>query len=299
MQVSYGSVGFMNRNLEEALERIGEVGYTHTELAGEAPHLGEIPTGDSLQRLKQKLAGSGVQAGTLHAPLGRNVLGAPEEGWRTKQVGVNVDYLRLSGELGADGMVIHPTPNPWDVDDPHDPALTEAVTAAARRSLDELVPVALDSGVRMLLENLPFDRWFVRQPPMYASTPSLPRYPLVSLAELRTLIDPYPPEAVGLVIDTGHAWTSGNDPVGEIEAAGERLWGTHLQDVDGENPQDNHWAPTHGDLDWPAIRQALVGVDYRGHWTFEVCNPRDDRDDSDMELARITYDAARDLKLHA
>jgi len=91
---------------------------------------------------------------------------------------------------------------------------------------------------------------------------------------------------------------SATPPVGEIEAAGERLWGTHLLDVDGENPQDNHWAPTHGGLDWRAIRQALVGVGYRGHWTFEIMLSGDDRDDSDMELSQITYDAARDLRLH-
>lgn len=68
--------------------------------------------------------------------------------------------------------------------------------------------------------------------------------------------------------------------------------------MDGANPQDNHWAPTYGDLDWPAIRQALIDVDYQGHWTFEVIMPRDDHDESDVELAQITYATARDLRLH-
>ena len=89
-------------------------------------------------------------------------------------------------------------------------------TEATRRSLDELVPVANTTGVRMLLENLP-----------YAC-----HYPFLVMGELRPLVDAYPEAAVGLVVDTGHAWTSGNDPAAEIRTAGSRLWGTHLQDVD-------------------------------------------------------------------
>ena len=282
MQISYSSTGFFDRSLDEALERIGEAGFTHVELVGMDPHLGEVPTGTALHQLKQKLDSTGVSAGTLHAPLLRNVLGAPEEGWRATQVGVSVDYLRLSAEVGAAGMIIHPVPNPRFVDDPDDPDLPDVMRTAARRSLDDLIPVAQETGVRMLLENLPYSIDF----------------PLLTMTELRALVDPYPHDAVGLVIDTGHAWTGGHDPVDEIAEAGERLWGTHLQDVDGENPQDNHWAPTHGDLDWPAIRQALVDVGYGGHWTFEIARPRDGHDESFEELARITYEVALDLRLH-
>ena len=279
MQISYGTVGFRDRSLEKALERIAEAGYTHIELAVE-PHLDEVPA--TLERAKKSLQECGLQAGTLHSPLGKNVLGATEEDWRLEKVGVCSDYLRISGELGAGGMVVHPVPDPMLVENIAPSELTQAIVDAVRRSLDDLVPVAVESGVRMLLENLPYDR----------------DYPLVAMTELRPLVEPYPEEAVGLVIDTGHAWTTGNNPVGEIEAAGERLWGTHLQDVDGEDPRDNHWPPTHGDLDWQAIRQALLDINYRGHWTFEVIRPRDGHDESAEELAQITYAVARDLNLH-
>jgi sugar phosphate isomerase/epimerase len=283
MQISYSTVGFKDRSLEDALQGIAEAGYTHVELSSMEPHLDKIPTGAALERVKRCLRDCGLQAGTLHAPLERNVLGAPEEDWRREKVGLCSDYLRLSSELGAQGMVIHPVPNPMFVENPEHPGRPQAIADAVRRSLNDLVPVAVDSGVRILLENLPYKC----------------DYPLLTMAELRPLVDGYPEESVGLVIDTGHAWTIGNDPVGEIEAAGERLWGTHLQDVDGEDPQDNHWAPTHGELDWRAIRRALLDVSYGGHWTFEVIRPRDDHDESMEELAQITYAAAGDLNLHA
>ena len=108
--------------------------------------------------------------------------------------------------------------------------------------------------------------------------------------ELRPLVDAYPENAVGLVIDTGHAWTTGHDPAEQIRVAGARLGGTHLQDVDGENPQDNHWLPGQGDLNWSEIRSALKEIGYLGSWTFEVIVPR--RGETPEELASLARDMA-------
>lgn len=279
MQISYGTVGFRHRTLEAALTAAATAGYTHVEISSDE-HLGTIPTSPELERLRKHLRQCGLSVGTVHGPMRKNVLGAPDEEWRTEKVGVLSDYLRLSGELGAAGMVIHPVPNPTFVENHSRPELTQIMIDATRRSLDELVPVANTTGVRMLLENLPYHC----------------HYPFLTMTELRALVEPYPEAAVGLVIDTGHAWTLGNDPAAEILTADERLWGTHLQDVDGEDPQDNHWAPTQGDLDWKAIRQALLDVSYRGFWTFEVITPR--RGESDNELAHLTYDVASALGLY-
>ena len=76
------------------------------------------------------------------------------------------------------------------------------------------------------------------------------------------------------------------DPVAEIELAGDRLWGTHLQDVDRDEPNDNHWVPTQGGLDWPAICAALERVGYAGVWTFEVFDGL--KGESQEELASQT-----------
>ena len=142
---------------------------------------------------------------------------------------------------------------------------------SAPRSVEALVEVAAEANVRILLENLPY-----RIDPPHV-------YPLISMAQLRTFIEPYPAEQIGLVVDVGHAWTAGIDPVVEIETAGDRLWGTHLQDVDADQPNDDHWVPTHGGLNWPAICDALRRINYAGAWTFEVLNER--RGESREQLA--------------
>jgi len=110
------------------------------------------------------------------------------------------------------------------------------------------------------------------------------------MRELRGFVDAYPPEGVGLVIDTGHAAVLGNDPAEEIRLAGDRLWGTHLQDIDTRRREDDHWPPTHGGLDWTSILRALREANYRGSWTFEVSHGS--RDESPEELVRIARQVA-------
>ena len=265
--VSYSTVGFTDRNIEAALDAIAEAGFTAVEILGQRPHVEQPYEGRSLVELRQQLDSRHFQHRTVHAPLTRNVLGAPDETWRQEVVDVFKAYLRFAGAVDARDIVIHPIPNPIFVPDPDNPSLADRMSDAVRRSLDDLISVAQQVGVCMALENLPYHC----------------HYPLLSLGELRGVIDDYPAEWVGLVIDTGHAWTIGNDPVVEIHAAGSRLRATHLQDVDADNPDDNHWIPTHGGLNWKAIRQALEEVEYGGCWTFEVIHGR--RGETPEELA--------------
>ncbi|NKB65459.1 MAG: TIM barrel protein [Candidatus Latescibacteria bacterium] len=272
--ISYSSSGFADRDVEAALDAIVAAGFTQAELCGQDPHVEVLPRGRALDQFRARLEGRGLAGGTVHAPMRKNVLGAPEEDWRRDKVEVLSAYLRFTGAIGYRSMVIHPVPNPIFVRDPERAELPGAMVAAARRSLDELVPVARAAGVRMLLENLPYDC----------------AYPLLTMEELRPLVDDYPEEAVGLVVDTGHAWTIGRDPAEQIRIAGKRLAGTHIQDVDGANPQDNHWLPGQGDLNWSDIRGALAEIDYTGPWTFEVIVAR--RGESAEELARLTRQVA-------
>lgn len=266
---SYSTVGFRDRSTEAALEAVAKAGFSQVEILGQAPHLAEPPSGPALADLRSHLESLGLRVSSLHAPLTRHVLGAPEENWRQEVVEVLRSYLRLAGALQAGEMVIHPVPNPIFVSKPEDPSIPGLIREAVPRSLEDLMPTCEEAGVCITLENLPYDC----------------PYPFLTMGELRPLVDAYPGEWVGLVIDTGHAWTHGQDPSQEIRIAGSRLRGTHLQDVDYREPNDNHWLPTQGGLDWVEIRQALAEVDYRGPWTFEIYRPR--RGESPQELARL------------
>ena len=277
--ISYSTLGFVDRDVEAALDGVAAAGFTQTEIMGQAPHLAVPPTGKALADFRARLAARGLRARTVHAPLTRNVLGAPEEGWRLEVVEVLASYLRLAGGLEATEVVIHPVPNPIFVPEGDHPEVARRIADAVPRSLDRLVPIAGREGVRILLENLPYSCG----------------YPFLGLPELRPLVEDDPEEQLGLVSDTGHAWTMKREPSREIEIAGSRLRGTHLQDVDYEDPNDNHWPPTQGGLDWSAIRKALASVGYPGPWTFEVA--RGTRGETPEQLARLTRQVARSWDL--
>ena len=273
-KISYSTVGFSDRDVDAALDAIAVAGFDQAEILGQAPHLEELPSEPALTDFRVRLESRGLAGGTVHAPLTRNVLGAPEEDWRREKVGVLTGYLHFAAAIEATDIIIHPVPNPRFVPAADHPDTPQLIADAVHRSLDVLVPVAAEVGVRILLENLPYDCL----------------YPFLTMKELRPLVDSYPADALGLVIDTGHAWTAKHEPVAEIIAAGSRLAGTHLQDVDFDDPQDDHWPPTHGGLNWDDIRDAFVEIGYTGPWTFEVGHGRND--ETPEELARITRDVA-------
>jgi len=265
-RVGYSTVGFVDREVEPALDIIAAAGYQQVEILCQDPHVAPLPQGDELSAFRSRLDARGFTDVTLHAPMGRMSPGAPDDAWRQEVVAILADHVRFAGEIEASAVVMHPVPNGRFVAEPDAPDVPGRMDAAARRSLDELVPLAEDAGTRILLENLPYTCAF----------------PLLTMKALRPLVDAYPMEALGLVIDTGHAGTVRLDAAEEIRAAGERLWGTHLQDIDGDEPNDQHWVPGQGALDWDAIRAAMAEVDYRGAWTFEVINGRDGESKDDL-----------------
>lgn len=245
---------FKDRSLEAALDTLAEAGFPQAEISGSEPHV--CSTGDrELARIRGVLEAHSVRARTMHAPAGRYILAALDDYWRAESVPVLSGYVRLAGALGLTEIVIHPIPNP-DTINTDDPDLPSRVRNAVRRSLDALMPTIEQSGVRATLENLPY-----------------PNMPLNNMKELRAVVDPYPTEAVGLVIDTGHVGVLELDPVAELHAAGERLRGTHIHDIDVRDGRVDHHSPTLGNLDWTAMRQAFADIGYTGPWTSEATKP--------------------------
>ena len=177
---------FRDRSFEAALDAIGEAGFPQAEITGTDPHVG-TPNQQEIYRLRSILEAHSVSGRTMHAPAGRNILAAMDDDWRKESVGVLKEFVRLAGALGLTELVIHPIGGPDFVPDADDPALPQRIREAVQRSLDDLMPTVEESTVRITLENLPH-----------------PTFPLNSMRELRTMVDPYPSEAVGLVIDTGH-----------------------------------------------------------------------------------------------
>ena len=243
---------FRDRSLEAALDALGEAGFPQAEILALDPHVGP-PGEQELGRLRGILEAHSVRGRTMHATGARNTLAALDASWRKQSVEALTGYVRLAGALGMTELVIHPISDRDLAPYADDPELPQKMREAVKRSLDDLMPAIEASGVRITLENLPYLG-----------------LPLNTMRELRTVIDPYPSEAVGLVIDLGHVARLDLDPVDEIRAAGERLYGTHIHDINVNAGGADHHSPTLGYHDWDAIRQAFAGIGYTGPWTSEA-----------------------------
>ncbi len=271
---SYSTTGFSERDTDGALDVIAEAGFPQAEISAHRFNNAKPLPPDELASFLGRLETRGLRARTVHAPSSRITLGAPDEEWRKEAVGVLAEYIRFVGDMGATDMVIHPIPNPIFVPNAGAPEIPRLVGEATSRSLDDLVPVAQEAGIRINLENLPYHC----------------DYPYRSVKELRTLVDQYPAEHLGIVIDTGHVGVLSDDITEEIHAGGQRIRGTHISDVVGHEDGTDHRGPGRGFLNWDAMLTAFRDIDYPGPFTFEVIVPNEG--ESQDELARFTRDFA-------
>jgi sugar phosphate isomerase/epimerase len=137
------------------------------------------------------------------------------------------------------------------------------LTLSRRRvveALDRLVPIAVDRGVRLGLEPLH---------PMQCTERSV----LCTLAQALELAAPYPPEAVGVVVDEFHVWW---DPAVEasIRAATGRIAGFHVcdQQVPLTDVLLGRELPGNGPIDHRHLRACVDAAGYDGPIEVEVFN---------------------------
>ena len=234
------------------LEAIARAGFRETELMAEGPGWEQAGSRD-VNKYRAVLERFGIFPHTIHTPLIDVYLTSSDEALRADAVARIADAMRFLGELGGRTAIVHP----WSRPGPSDPPFTlENVGAAIERgyrSVSELVKVAEQTGVRIALENLTNRGRDCR--------------PVVTMHELRALISRFPPEQVGLCLDTGHACMSGLDPAEQARIASDRLYALHIQDIDGQN--DCHWLPGRGVIDWNAVGSALADIQFDGAWTIE------------------------------
>jgi len=69
---SYSTAGFVDRDIEAALDAIAAAGFKQSEICVQPPQ------GKELRGFRSRLESRGLARGTVHAPMRRNVLGAPE-----------------------------------------------------------------------------------------------------------------------------------------------------------------------------------------------------------------------------
>ena len=156
----------------------------------------------------------------------------------------SVDYLseiiKRVCDIGVDKLVLHPGYEPIT-----DEERIDRITCS-KQSLIRLADIAEKNGAQIAVENLP-----------------------------RTCLGRTTDEMIDILscddrlracIDINHIL---RDPIPDfIRAVGKRIVTLHISDCNFVN--ERHWLPGEGLIDWSAVVDILLEIDYNGIWMYEV-----------------------------
>jgi sugar phosphate isomerase/epimerase len=181
----------------------------------------------------------------------------PLPGWWERRVGMG-PTIQFALDTGA-GIVVTHTPRAESLED--------GEGLAFRRRVETWQPRLSGTGLKLAVENKAIHHQEAR------------RYVLSPLDRLRAFADQYD---LGLVLDTTHAGTAGEDLRRARTIFDGRLANVHLSDIGGQVPLaqlpqarryvGEHRLPGEGDLALDELLASLAGEGYAGPVTLEV-NP--------------------------
>ena len=185
---------------------------------------------------------AGIRIYACHPPFGGEYdLSLLDEEARHKAVSTITASLRYAAMLGAECAVIHPASGRMP------PQERAARTSQLMRSLEALLPVAQENGVRLALENM------------------LPHHLGDHSADLWSLAEQFD---TGICLDVGHAHITEEGLMPTLAALRERIITFHLQDND--HNADRHIQPPYGTIDWPPLVRELTTGPFDFPWSVET-----------------------------
>ena len=203
------------------------------------------------EAVRRMAAEEGVEILTVHPTV------VPLPGWRERSGGMD-PTISLAQETGAGVVIMHT---------PRSERLDEDEGLAFRRRVESWQPRLRESGLRLAVEN------------KAVRTATDLGYALTAPERLRSFADQHD---LGLVLDTAHAGTAGEDLLRVRRLFDGRLVNVHLSDMGGQMSRlplprlraavGEHRFPGAGDLLLGDLLQSLAFDRYGGPVTLEV-NP--------------------------
>ena len=210
----------------EAIERVAASGFKLWEIVSEDLH--------SLPRLEKdfKDAASSYDIDfQLHAVFSDVNIGTPNDRVRELSIGEMSQDIESAGRLGIETVTVHPGHlAPMTLERSGD------VLANTRASVERLADLALESGVKLCLENMP----------------ALRITKLITAAEMRDMIDGVD---IAICFDVGHANSA--DQIDAFLELASRFGNVHAHDNEGR--PDPHMTIGEGNIDWQKVVNGLSG----------------------------------------
>lgn len=182
-------------------------------------------------------------------------LSSADESIRQEAMDFTRKYLQIARWLGAETILVVPGASkvPWDPAIPVTPY--ETAWKQSSKSLQALEPVARELGVNIALENV-WGRF------------------LFSPMEWKFFLDQFPSDRIGMYFDVGNSclYVRSQD---YIQMVGHRIKAVHIKNWKGDalaggNLHGFGEDILEGEVDFPAVFQALRSVGYKGPLTAEM-----------------------------
>ena len=236
MEVAWSTNDFPNQVLsrpDELIPRLKAAGIT----AIEAAHQFFVTHSEAVvEKHAQLFRQAGIQIWSVHAPFGRATgdMSVLDESSRRRAVEYHKYVLERIALAGTSVYVVHPGGFAREEDVPQ-------MLRALLGSLEELLPVAERTGVRLALENI------------------LPRSPGSECQEVRDVVEKIGSKWLGVCYDSGHAHVAGQAKEG-MEILKDFIITFHLEDTDGI--RDMHFQPGYGTVPWDDLGSILRTMDF-------------------------------------
>lgn len=250
----------------DCIRHLAQQGYPGFELMMYPGHLWPSESDASTKRdIVRACEESGTRIVSLNMPnIDLNIVGASPQ-MREYSLGLLSQFVTLAGELGAPAIVIGPgKANPLFAPS------RDFLVGHFFKALDHLYPIAKKSGVRLLVENMPF-----------AFLPD-------AQSLVRTL-DEYGNKDIGIIYDVANGYFIGEDPCHGLRTVQQRLGLVHFSDT-GKSVY-RHDAVGLGDVPFAAVPPVLEEIGYSELPVLEVISRDPDVDtiDSAKKLAALGY----------
>ncbi|BBO34321.1 sugar phosphate isomerase/epimerase family protein [Lacipirellula parvula] len=236
---------FYQRPILKCLEDIRDAGFTIVEICSYPAHLNYRDLAEVTQAA-QRLRELQLEPYSFHAPFADQIdITSLDESTRAASVGAVETAAIAAAELGARNFVIHPGPE-------RSPVRGEERLLRMERgaeSLNYLAERCRQLGTALVMENM------------------LPHLCFGLTKDMLWMLGAIDRVDVGLCLDTGHAFLSG-DITKVVHKLSGHLWMVHANDNYGE--RDDHFPPGQGRIDWKALVGQLAHVHFDGAIILEI-----------------------------
>ncbi len=236
---------FYKRSLFECLEQVRNAGFGIVEICSHPAHLDHHDL-DAVKRARDLIDRLELEPYSLHAPFKDTIDITALDGTLREQALREVEQAAdAAAMLGVKYLVIHPGPERSNV--PREERLERMDRAA--ESLNRVAQYCRDRDVRLVLENM------------------LPHLFTGPVRELLWILGSLSAQDVGICLDTGHAFLSG-DLEGVVHKVSGHLWMLHVSDTHGHH--DDHLPAGQGVLDWHRLLAQVAGLGFKGTLILEI-----------------------------